>query len=287
VERSRATPLRRWLPTPLLRASAGVHAASLLLLALRPRAWRWSLGLSVADHLVLLAASLAPRSTLLGANLCRLPAAAARRGEVSLTFDDGPDPQVTPRVLDLLDAAGARASFFVIGRRAAAHPELTAEIAARGHRVENHTWSHPHHFAFCGPRALGREIDGAQRSVAAITGRAPAWFRAPAGIRSPLLGGVLAQRGLGLASWTRRGFDTVSHDPRRVARRLLRGLAAGDVLLLHDGDSLGSRGDAGRPSPVLASLPRVLAALAADGLVSVALPEPVVHAPTGDPRTTA
>ena len=173
----------------MLRASLAVHAAAVLLLLARPRAWRTAAAVMVADHLLLLGAGLAPRSPLLGPNLRRLDAAEAASGHVALTFDDGPDPRVTPRVLDLLDAAGARASFFLIGRRAERHPGLAAEIAQRGHRVENHTWSHPHSFAFHGPRGLGREIDRAQAVLEEITGRRPAWFRPPAGIRSPLLAG--------------------------------------------------------------------------------------------------
>lgn len=263
--------VRRWLPTTLLRGSLAVHAAAVLLLLVRPRAWRTSAALMVADHLVLLGASLAPRSRLLGPNLRRLGAADAAQRRVSLTFDDGPDPRVTPRVLDLLDAAGAGASFFLIGRRAERQPELVAEIVRRGHRVENHTWSHPHGFAFLGPRGLGREIDPAQARLAEISGREPVWFRPPAGFRSPFLAGVLAPRGLSLASWTRRGFDAVSRDPRRVAARLVRGLGAGDVLLLHDGLSLG---DGRGAAAVLGALPPVLDALAELGLVSVPLPDP-------------
>lgn len=267
-----------WLPTPFLRASVLAHLAALGLLLVRPKSWRLALGLAAADHLLLLAASLTPRSPLLGPNLRSLAPDAAARGEVALTFDDGPDPGVTPRVLDLLDAAGARASFFLIGRRAAAHPGLAREIARRGHRVENHTWSHPNGFALTGPGAMGREIDRAQRLLTELTGRRPAWFRPPAGMRSPLLAGVLARRGLGLASWTRRGFDAVHADPGAVARRLTRGLAAGDVLLLHDGSSFGS--PAGRQAgTVLSALPRVLDSLDRRGLTAVPLPEATTDGP--------
>ena len=113
----------------------------------------------------------------MGENLLRLPlpegAAAAGRDEIALTFDDGPDPEVTPRVLDLLDAAGARATFFCIGRRVEAHPEIAAEIARRGHRIENHTYTHPHLFACYLAPALRREIEDAQRAIERATGRRP------------------------------------------------------------------------------------------------------------------
>jgi peptidoglycan/xylan/chitin deacetylase (PgdA/CDA1 family) len=221
------------------------------------------------DHLFLVAAGTWPRSRLLGPNLTRLPAAAD--GAVAVTFDDGPDPEVTPRVLEMLDDAGARGSFFCIGRRAERHPEIVAEAARRGQRIENHTFRHRHDFSFRGPRALAREVDRAQAVLERASGRRPAFFRAPAGIRNPFLDPVLHRRRLTLASWTRRGLDAVDPDPRRVLRRLLRGLAGGDVLLLHDGHA--ARDRQGRPV-VLEVLPPLLDALAERGLRAVPLPDP-------------
>jgi peptidoglycan/xylan/chitin deacetylase (PgdA/CDA1 family) len=269
----RSATLARWLPTPLVRGSALVHLAALGL-ALGGR-WRWAAAAVLADHAVLAAAGMTPRGRLLGPLLTHLPAAAAARGEVALTFDDGPDPRATPAVLDLLEAGGHRASFFLIGRRAASHPALVAEIVGRGHSVENHTHHHWKGFALLGPRGAAAEIERAQDTLAALSGRAPAWFRPPAGIRNPWTGPLAAGRGLGIASWTRRGFDAVERDPARVARRLTRGLTAGDVLLLHDGG--GARSDAGRPV-VLDALPAVLAALTERGLSSVPLPRPAAAA---------
>jgi peptidoglycan/xylan/chitin deacetylase (PgdA/CDA1 family) len=263
----------RWLPSGFLKLSAGLHVGALAAVAAAPRLWPAALAVLAADHLTASAAGLVPRSRLLGPNLRRLPAGAggAARAEVGLTFDDGPDPEVTPAVLERLDRRGHRASFFLIGRRAAAHPELVAEIVRRGHRVENHTWSHPNGFALLGPRAATAEIDRAQEALARLAGAPPGWFRPPAGLRSPWLEPLLARRGLNLASWTRRGYDTVSADPARVAARLTRGLAAGDLLLLHDGSS--ARGPGGAPV-VLAALDRLLDALDDRGLAAVPLPAP-------------
>ncbi|HEX9945672.1 MAG TPA: polysaccharide deacetylase family protein [Thermoanaerobaculia bacterium] len=252
-------------PPALIAGSLGLHAAGVLALAVAPRHWPVIAGTLVADHLLLAAASLWPRSPWVGPNLVRLPEDAARRGEVSLTFDDGPDPEVTPRVLDLLDRAGARGTFFCIGRRAEAHPGLTAEIARRGHRVENHSHTHPHLFACYLGAGLRREVERAQDVLEAAAGRRPRLFRAPAGLRNPLLDRVLHRSGLRLVSWTRRGFDAVGRDPAAIARRLLRGLSPGDILLLHDGRAYG-----GNPL-VLEVLPRVLDELTARDLRSVAL----------------
>ncbi len=260
----------RWRPAPLLRFSLGLHAAGLVALGLAPAGWPLWVGAMVVDHAGMAAAGMSPRSRLLGPNLSRLPPAAGD-GRIALTFDDGPDPEVTPRVLEVLDAYGATASFFCIGRRAAEHPELVAETARRGHRVENHTHRHAHSFAFRGPRAQGRDIDRAQETLERAAGRRPTYFRAPAGMRNLWLDMVLSQRRLTLASWTRRGFDAVDRRPARVARRLLEGLTAGDVLLLHDGSAARDRN--GRPV-VLEVLPRLLDAAAERGFRPTFLPAP-------------
>jgi peptidoglycan/xylan/chitin deacetylase (PgdA/CDA1 family) len=265
-----STTLGRWLPTPLLRGSALVHLAALGLAA--AGRWRWAAAAVFADHLVLAAASMAPRSGLLGPLLTRLPAEAAARGEVALTFDDGPDPRATPAVLDLLDEAGHRASFFLIGRRAAAHPELVAEIVRRGHAVENHSNRHQHTFAFLMLGGLRRDLCASQAAITALTGRAPRFFRPPMGFRNPLLDPVLHEMGLALVSWTRRGFDTYWGDPDDVAMLLARGLAAGDILLLHDSHAAPTPD--GKPV-VLEVLPRLLDAIRRQGLKPVTLPQAI------------
>ena len=222
----------------------------------------------VGNHAVLSAAGMFPRCGWLGPNITRLPGSQARGGVVALTFDDGPDPDVTPAVLDLLDQAGARATFFCVGRRAEAHPDIVASIRARGHGVENHTYSHPNGFAFRGTGGLRREIQRAQVAIERSGGGRPHFFRAPAGIQNPLLSVVLAGAGLSLGSWTRRGYDTVTRDGARVAARLGRGLRGGDILLLHDASSADDT--RGRPV-VLDALPRVLDEMGRRGLRSEAL----------------
>jgi peptidoglycan/xylan/chitin deacetylase (PgdA/CDA1 family) len=225
----------------------------------------------IANHVVLTAAGLLPRSTWIGPNVRRLPDEDRWRNAVGLTFDDGPDPDTTPTVLDVLAEHGARATFFCIGARAERHPELVARIADEGHRVENHTYDHPNGFYFFGPRRMTREIQRAQETLRNAAGTSPALFRAPAGIRNPWLQVVLDRLGLDLVSWTRRAFDTVSADPARVLRRLADGLRAREILLLHDG-SCARDGD-GR-AVVSRVLPDLLARLEGAGLRAVALPRP-------------
>ena len=242
------------------------HAAAAGLLALHPGWWPGLASAIACNHAALAAAGMWPRSQCLGRTLFRLPAPGLT---VALTFDDGPDPAVTPAVLDLLAAAGATASFFCIGDRARRHPLLLRRIVGAGHQVENHSLTHPYLFAFLSGAALRREVQDAQAILAEITGVAPAWFRAPMGFRGPLLDHALAQAGLRLAAWSRRGYDTRCRDPAQVLQRLQRRLAPGDVLLLHDGHCAATAHGA---PVVLGVLPPLLANLRALGLSARALP---------------
>ncbi|MPN19533.1 Peptidoglycan-N-acetylglucosamine deacetylase [bioreactor metagenome] len=161
-------------------------------------------------------------------------------------------------MLDLLDAAGAKATFFCIGWRARENPELCREIVARGHQVENHGDSHSKAFAFFGPRRMQADIAAGQATLAEITGQTPRYFRATAGLRNPFLDPVLHRLGIKLAAWTRRPYDTRCGDPDTVLERLTRNLAPGDILLMHDGHA--ARMPDGR-AVILAVLPRLLATL--------------------------
>jgi len=269
------------LPLPrvsFLQASVAFHALAGGLYLLQPHTWPWIVGGIAVDHAGLALGGLLPRSSLLGPNLRRLPRSSPDDRSIALTFDDGPDPHVTPQVLARLDEYQAKATFFCVAQRAEAAPGLIAEIVRRGHRIENHTWSHPNGFYFLGPRGLASEIDRAQSELARQAGSQPSWFRPPAGIRSPLLDPFLAARRLGLASWTRRGFDTVTRDPVVVANRLSHRLSPGDILLMHD---RGSALDHNRRPVVLESLPRVLDEMVRAGLKSVPLPSRTNEADLG------
>lgn len=265
-----SSPEHRWSASPLVGASVAVHAAALGVLTLRPAVWPWVVGGVVANHALLIGSGLWPRSSLLGSNWTRLPPSAAARREVAITIDDGPDPEVTPRVLEILARHGARATFFCIGERLSRYPELAREIVLAGHSIENHSQRHLHRFAVLGPHAIRREIVQAQRLASAVSGQAPRFFRAPAGLRNPFLDPVLSGLGLQLTSWTRRGFDTTTRRADVVLARLTRHLGPGDILLLHDGNA--ARTDAGRPV-ILEVLPGLLEAAARQNLRSIRLRE--------------
>lgn len=260
--------MKRWRPTPFLLASMLLHGVAMIVLLAQFALWPWAVAALLANHACLCMAGLWPRSKLLGPNIDRLPIAAAQRNEVAITIDDGPDPIVTPHVLEILATHGAKASFFCIGERAAAHPELIHAIVAAGHSVENHGQRHRNHVSLSGPAGWLREVGEAQTTLTRLAGEAPRYFRALAGLRNPFLDPVLHTLGLELASWSRRGYDTRCGESERVLQRLVKGLAAGSILLLHDGHA--ARTPSGVPV-ILEVLPRLLETLSARKLHPVTL----------------
>lgn len=252
----------------LIRLSYAVGLTALAILVVMPERWVWSVFLILGNGVFLGMMVMCPRCRMMGANIVRLPSSAMNRGEIALTFDDGPDVVVTPLVLEILDRFGVKASFFCIGEKAAAHPSLLKEIISRGHSVENHSYHHRYMFAFYRSVALKREVVSTQKlfSEHGVTAR---FFRAPMGFRSPLLNDVLDACQLEHVAWTRRGFDAVRSNADAVFLRLARTLSPGDILLLHDGGSARTRD--GRPV-VLAVLPELLERCKVLGLHSVSLP---------------
>ncbi|MES2879357.1 MAG: polysaccharide deacetylase family protein [Pseudomonadota bacterium] len=257
-----------WRPTLLIRATLLLHVVAVVVLLVSPMSWRLVLAGLFVNHLILMLLGLWPRSHWMGSNWTQLPAAAAVRHEIALTIDDGPDPLVTPQVLDVLARYGVHATFFVIGERAERHPEVCREIMRRGHAIENHTQRHRHNFSLLGWRGIRQELKAAQSTLTAVTGQRPLFFRAPAGFRNPFLDPVLSQLGLQLASWSVRGFDTHVSNSAKVKTKLLAGLRPGAIVLLHDGNA--ARTPTGTPV-ILDVLPALLDAAAASNLRWVTL----------------
>ena len=157
------------------------------------------------------------------------------RREVWLTIDDGPDPEDTPRILELLAAHDARATFFVIGETAALHPGLIRSMAAAGHEVAHHTHTHPLAAFWCAsPARVRRELDAGLEALR-LAGVRPTRFRSPAGIKNLWLASALRARGLTGVGWSARGLEGRSRDAESVANRVLHGFAPGAILLLHEG----------------------------------------------------
>lgn len=173
-----------------------------------------------------------PRCQLYGRFQTCLPTTAP---EVCLTIDDGPDPATTPALLDLLDAYEAKALFFLIGDRAAKHPELTREILRRGHQIGNHSQTHPAAtFWMLRPDRMWQEVAGCQQTLTHILGQAPLWFRPPVGHHNLFLGPPLRALGLKMLIWNCRGFDGVEKRLPRILENIAKDLRPGAVILLHD-----------------------------------------------------
>lgn len=239
-----------------LNVVAPAAAVPLVLVDAAPLA----VGLIGSAHALFVAPTLMPSCSLYGRVLRRFPG--DPEGRVWLTIDDGPDPEDTPRVLDVLDAYGARATFFVVGERARRFPALVREVVDRGHQLGNHTMDHAQYsFWAAGPRRAARQIEDCQKVVEDAAGVRPRWFRAPVGFENPFVSAAVERLGLQTVGWSARGFDGVVADVDRVLDRLRPGLRDGAIVLAHE------RGRNAAGEPIAVDVLRgVLGSLAERGL---------------------
>lgn len=188
------------------------------------------LGLHTALVGWLLAGTLNPSSRLFGSIQTRC------KNGIQLTLDDGPDPETTPAILDLLDTHGAKATFFVIGKKAEAYPELIRDITRRGHTIGNHTWSHPQAIFWChGPIRTYREIALCQRVLEKITIDTPKVFRAPVGHYNVFVHPVLRHFGMKLIGWDCRGFDAApGATVDSITSKIRASAKSGSIILAHE-----------------------------------------------------
>lgn len=206
-----------------------------------------------------------PERGMYGSTLWHGPA----RPEVALTFDDGPSPDTTPRVLELLASAGVRATFFVVGRKALAHPQLVREIAAAGHEIGLHGFDHDRLFSLRSPGRVMRDIRRTQAAIAAAGVAEPQLFRPPIGFISHLTVWGARNAGVTLVGCSVRALDGfASASPERVSERLVRAARPGALLALHD---TAERDDYSPAS--IQALPRLLEALRERNLRAVTLSE--------------
>jgi len=192
-------------------------------------------------------AAVYPRSQLFGATICRTPSPPL----LALTFDDGPNPAITPALLDLLDKNNAKATFFMIGRFVRECPELTREVAARGHLIGNHTQTHPNLF-WLGPHAIRSELQQCQSALQDVTGGAAKMFRPPYGFRNPWVASTARELGMQTVMWTllpgdwrEKTAEWLTARMRSIADNAQQAVnrASGDVLCLHDGAHRQLNGD--------------------------------------------
>ena len=153
---------------------------------------------------------------------------------VALTFDDGPDSDRTPRVLDILKKHGVPATFFLVGKNIAGNEAILGRIEAEGHLIGTHSWSHSPWFDFYPPRRMKKELLRTADAVKTNTGKSPLIFRPPFGVMNPMLARALRDLPWTVAGWDTRSLDTVIKDPEKILKRITGMLKPGSVILLHD-----------------------------------------------------
>jgi peptidoglycan-N-acetylglucosamine deacetylase len=180
----------------------------------------------------------APNSRLYGPIIGRGP----RQRVAFLTFDDGPNPGVTERVLEVLEREAVPATFFMVGRHVERHRANALAVAQAGHEIGNHTYSHIK-LHRVGPRRAAEEIRRGHEIIAEITGAIPRSFRAPHGYRSPFVGRAIAPYRYQVFGWTLGVWDSARPGAEKIRARVRTGLRPGSIILLHDGDGYHPLGD--------------------------------------------
>jgi peptidoglycan-N-acetylglucosamine deacetylase len=207
-----------------------------------------------------------PNSYVFGRPITGVPAGGST---VALTFDDGPNPDATPRILDALRERGVKATFFVLGRHADLWPELVRRIADEGHTLGNHGWHH-RKLHVRGPGYVRRDLTMGTESIMRASGARPKLFRAPHGVRSPWVTPIASSLGQRTVGWSRGVWVSAKPGVERIVRRSVDGARAGRIMLLHDGDGYDPHGDR---SQTAAAIPRILDELLGKGFAFVTIPE--------------
>jgi peptidoglycan/xylan/chitin deacetylase (PgdA/CDA1 family) len=181
---------------------------------------------------------------------------------VALTFDDGPDPDATPAVLDALDASDVKATFFLVGEQVMAHRALAREVADRGHQIALHGFEHIRHTERS-PREVRDDVARAVGAIEVATGRRPRYFRPPYGDCSEVTVEAVAELKLELVYWSGWGMDWELIPAERIAELVTRDLDPGAIVLLHDSPRYGDRPSA---APTAEALPLIAEAASERGL---------------------
>lgn len=158
--------------------------------------------------------------------------------EVSITFDDGPDPVITPKILDLLKTHGIQATFFIIGKRIEGNEELIKRIDNEGHSIGNHSFSHTNLWDFWTPGNMRRDLLQTERQIEQIIGKKVTLFRPPYGVINPMVERALRLSSYRVVAWSRRSFDTLAKNRERLVARVSQNLQPGEIILLHDTQSI-------------------------------------------------
>ncbi len=153
---------------------------------------------------------------------------------ISITFDDGPNPEFTPKVLALLKNYNAKATFFLIGKNAEKHPEIVRQIIEEGHTIGNHSYSHSKNFGFFSSEKVAAELRQTNSILKKITGKDLKLFRPPFGVTNQNIKKGLKNTGHYSIGWSKRSFDTTNISEEKIIKRITSNLKKGDIILLHD-----------------------------------------------------
>lgn len=156
---------------------------------------------------------------------------------VSITFDDGPNAEFTPKALDLLKKYQAKATFFLIGSKAETHPNLVKKIIEEGHSIGNHSYSHSNRFGFFSSKKIVSELEKTDAVLQSIIGKRPKLFRPPYGVTNPNIKKALTKTGHYSIGWSKRSLDTTKLSEDKIFNRITSKLQKGDIILLHDGSA--------------------------------------------------
>jgi peptidoglycan/xylan/chitin deacetylase (PgdA/CDA1 family) len=154
--------------------------------------------------------------------------------EVALTFDDGPDPERTPEILNILDRYQIKATFFVIGKKIKGNEVLLRRIIQKGHSIGNHSFEHSNSWDFKSSGTLRKDIQMTNDLILEITGVTTNYFRPPYGVINPMVHNALKSFNYHVIAWSKRSFDTILKSDNKILRRTTKSLKPGDILLFHD-----------------------------------------------------
>lgn len=251
-----------WIKVPTV-----VLAALVAVLVDHPLAWWFAGGILVLGSVLLISLVCSVRSSFLVNTLWR---ASASTNAIALTFDDGPDPAYTNRLLDILAEHKVPAAFFVVGNRVRQHPELVLRAHSEGHVIGNHTEHHSVLFHCSLWSKLRREIASCNEAIHTAIGSTPTMFRSPHGFKNPALADVVKAMAMTVVGWQVRGCDAVSTDPKAIETRVVESIQPGGIILLHDGSGLGGTNDR---NATIEALPAIITRLREKGMKFVRLDE--------------